>query len=213
MEKMEKQLEFNLELGKSSVIYAEEMFTVYINVRNVSNEELYLWDFGVYPSAEFKFKRRAQSPEKITITEELKKFISNLRNPIQKTKTVQKKETLPELTEEQVQQKAKEDVQKEETLPELTEEQVQQKAKEDVQKVYYYDQIRKKRKNPRILSPGESFTDYFLGRTQKSIFFRPDKYKLVLWADYSNKKDVFIRALGHNSSLSSNFKRNSLQIL
>lgn len=167
---IEKQLEFTLELGKSSVIYAEGMFTVYINVKNVSNEQLYLWDFNVYPSAEFKFTRHGK-PKKIAIAEKLKKFISNFRYPVQRTETVQKEKTLPELTEEQV----------------------QQKAKEDELKVYYYDQIKKKRINPRILSPGEAFTDYFLAKAKKSIFFRPDKYKLVLWADYSNQKDEFIR--------------------
>lgn len=164
---MEKQLEFTLELGRPSVIYAEGMFTVYITVKNMSKEKLYLWDLNVYPSAEFKFKRRGESPNKITITEQLKKFISNFSSPIP--------------------------VQKEETLPKLTEQQVQQKAKEDMLKVYYYDQIRKTGLISRVLCPGEAFTEYFLARTKKSLFFRPDKYRFVMWADYSNQKDDFIR--------------------
>lgn len=178
---IEKQLELNLELGKSSVIYAEKMFTVCINVKNVSNEQLYLWDFNVYPTAQFKFTKHGK-PKKIKIAEQLKKFISNFRYPIQRAETVQKEKTLPEKT-----------VQKEKTLPELTEKQVQEMVKEDELKVHYYDQIKKKRMNPKILSPGETFTDYFFVKTNKSIFFRPDKYKLALWADYSNQKDEFIR--------------------
>lgn len=43
------------------------------------------------------------------------------------------------------------------------------------------------------LAPGESVRDNLLGRTKRSLFFRPDKYNLTLYADCSDKEGVFSR--------------------
>lgn len=171
---MTNQVKFSLHLGRASVIYAEEMFTVYITVENISNETLYIWDFGILRSAEFVFHRGKQIKKiPISLTGKLKRFISNIRDFVSKKA---KEEIMP----------LDKDI--------FTDEQVKQKSKEDFLKVFYFDQFGKKKRDPPLkLSPGESHADSFFGRTHKFLTFRPDKYLLMLWVDYSTEKDEFIR--------------------
>lgn len=145
-EPMQKQVEFSLELGRTSAIYAEEMFTVYISLKNISNENLRIWDFGVLKSVEFDFYKRKPHP-KPSYIEKLSKFISNLKKS----------------EEEKIEEKEK------------------RKEKE------------KKTEKEIILSPGETYTYCFFGTTVDSLWFRPDKYKFMLWVDYSNGKGQDIK--------------------
>ncbi len=141
-EPIQKQVEFSLELGRTSAIYAEEMFTVYISIKNISNENLRIWDFGILKSVEFDFYKSKPHPKPSYIGK-LSKFISDLREPEQ------------EITEEKKNKKEKE-------------------VKE-------------------LLSPGETYTYCFFGTTADSLWFRPDKYKFMLWVDYSNEKNQDIK--------------------
>ncbi len=90
-EPMQKQVEFSLELGRTSAIYAEEMFTVYISVKNISNQNIGIRDIGIFQSVEFDFYR-SKPHTKPSYIEKLSKFISALRKP-EKNKTEEKKKT------------------------------------------------------------------------------------------------------------------------
>ncbi len=184
-EKKVDNLKLTLELGRISVIYADETFTVYITIKNISDVPVYMWNFGIMGCSEFYFQKvwkttgsiEGRPPQKFA--EKLKNFIfylSSLRTRVKKAYTDYKKHL-----EESPQD-----------APELTEDEVKQKAKLDYLKGFHYKRIRKGGNTPKELVPGEEFTANIMGKTQKSLFFRPDKYKLTLFADYS-KDNVFFR--------------------
>ena len=182
-----KNLELSLILGRASVIYADENFTVYVTVKNISREPLYIWRSGILATTDFNFKLaytlEAALPTK-TIIEKFEGFVFYLlsfRLSFKKAYADYRK-LKKQLEEEQLEKE-----QSEYTIDDINE-----KLTKDYLRTYYTEEV-SKGKEPWELLPGESITDIFIGKPQESLFFRPDKYKLNLYVDYSNKNKEFFR--------------------
>lgn len=157
-ERKKQNLDISLELGRASVIYADEKFTVYITLKNISDEPLYIWNFGILESTELSFIRGADEHEK---SYKIKPSGRSYRR----------------VTEEK----------------EFTNDEIEQLFTHDFLKDSYYKLIKDKGYVPWELLSGEAFSECFSGKTQKYLFFRPDKYKLTLFVEYSNKQKIFFR--------------------
>ncbi len=144
IEPMQKQIEFSLVLGRTSAIYAEDKFTVYISIKNISKKKLNISDFGIMESAEFKFHDKPHL--KPNFNKKLSKFISDFRkSEKEKTKEEEKK------------------VSKEESEA--------------------------KAKKVQTLIPGETYSYSFFGKATNVYWFRPDKYKFMLWVEYKEDNE------------------------
>ncbi len=56
-EKKVESLKLTLELSRVFVIYADETFTVYITIKNISDIPVHIWNFGIMGSSEFYFQK------------------------------------------------------------------------------------------------------------------------------------------------------------
>lgn len=157
-ERKKQNFDISLELGRASVIYADEKFTVYITLKNISDEPLYIWKFGILESTELSFIRGADEQK------ESNKIKPSGRSFIR-------------VTEEK----------------EFTDNEIDELFTHDFLKDSYLKLIKDKGFVPWELLPGEAFSECFSGKTQQYIFFRPDKYKLTLFVEYSNNQKVFFR--------------------
>lgn len=205
-----QNLELDLVLGRASVIYADESFTLYYSVRNISSEPLYIWATGILASTDFDFKRTAgleqALPPKESIIIKLGRYISQIAGTPERFIFYIMSFRL-RIKKAYVDYKSKEHF--EEPLPApqgefftdaayaeneiKQEEEVDRKLTADYLKVYYRNQIKQGGAEPWEISPGESTIQIFIGTPRKSLFFRPDKYKLTMYVDYSNRDREFFR--------------------
>jgi hypothetical protein len=174
-------LELSWELGRGSVLYADENFTVYISVKNISDKPLAIWDLGIMGCSDFYIKRYflkmgsiSGSPEK-GIGKKLIKIICSIKNfwpNVHKECNIRKP---PDIENH------------------LSKEKKMIRARQDILKEHYYNQLQKGIKYlPWQLSPGETWSVNFDVETKNFLFFRPDKFKLNLFADYSNREYKYL---------------------
>jgi hypothetical protein len=215
-----EKLELSLELSRTSVIYADEKFTLYFTIKNISNESLYIWYYGILGSSEFNFVTvyeetgyiEGEPPQKNIV--KLKRLFSSIKDSCIRSfwdfiqlKTIYaiKKKYLEESAKSRYGEEGKPaaalrdeydvysdaDYDAYYTQKFYTDEEIKKKLTQDTLKNYYIDLVQYEGKLPYEILPGESVTQNIFGRTKRSLFFRPDKYKLTLISDCSDSNGVF----------------------
>lgn len=176
-----EKLELSMHLNRDSVLYAHDIFTVYISVKNKevkgSGNNIKIWGFGILGNSDFYFERVFKETGSIVGTPK------SLPEKIQGIWSFFKDMRTGKAQPEEIN---------------LNENEIKELADKDMLKEYYYTKLDKNDVNslPWILEPGETRTVNFYAHTRHSMLFRPDKYNLTLFADYSVKnkeKDIFAR--------------------
>ncbi|MCZ7400652.1 MAG: hypothetical protein O8C61_00345 [Candidatus Methanoperedens sp.] len=173
-------LELSWEIGRGSVLYADDHFTVYISVKNVSDLPITIWDLGIMGCSDFYIQRYYAKTGSISGTprEGIGKILSKIICSIINYG--------PNVLEECEKGKTPD-------IENLSEEELRNKARKDILKEHYYNNLKKGTKYiPWQVSPDELLSVNFEVETKNFWLFRPDKYKLNLFADYSYRVNKFI---------------------